>query len=100
MKDNKSIIKKYLKEECVLNEYRAEQEYQGLHKYKDIEQELINYILNNLDEKNIIQVEGFTVKDLHEQYPLSILGAYNYLVYLRENPKEALINLKKGLPRW
>ena len=29
---------------------------------------------------------------------LNSLGAYNYLIYLRENPNEALASLKAGLP--
>lgn len=100
MKDSKQIIKKYLIEKAGLNDYRAEQEYLGLHRYKDIEQEFVDYILNAHEEKQYIEEEGFTADMLHKQYPLSVLGAYNYLIYLRENPKEALMNLKKGLPRW
>ena len=46
-----------------------------------------------------IEVEGYTAKRLFDEYPLSELGAYNYLIYLREKPKEALLNLRKGLPR-
>lgn len=100
MRDNEYIIKKYLREKYFLNEYRSEQEYQGLHKYSDIEQEFVNYILDIKNDNDFITVEGYTAKKLCEQYPLSILGAYNYLIYLRENKNEALINLENGLPRW
>lgn len=100
MRGYKQIIKEYLIQKIELNDYRAEQEYLGLHRYEDIEQEFVNYILNKQERKKCIEVEGYTAETLHKQYPLSILGAYNYLIYLRENPKEAMLNLEKGLPRW
>lgn len=43
--------------------------------------------------------QGYTARALHEGFPLSPLGAYNYLIYLRESPQEALADLKRGLPR-
>ncbi len=46
-----------------------------------------------------ITVSGFTAERLYNDYPLSLLGAYNYLIYLREAPKEALEDLRRGLPR-
>lgn len=49
--------------------------------------------------KEGIQVQGYDAKTLNKEYPLSPLGAYNYLIYLRENAKDALMDLEKGLPR-
>lgn len=100
MKDNKTIIIDYLRNTMKLNTYNAEKEYQGLHSYKDIEQEFVRYIINQLNDEDFLTVEGYTAKELNKKYPLSMLGAYNYLIYLREKPQEALIKLKKGLPRW
>jgi hypothetical protein len=48
---------------------------------------------------NPIKVEGFTACQLATNYPLSPLGAYNYLIYLREMPVQALADLEAGLPR-
>ena len=48
---------------------------------------------------NPVREEGYTARDLAFHYPLSILGAYNYLIYLRTNPTQALEDLKNGLPR-
>ena len=42
---------------------------------------------------------GYTAETLHRDYNLSPLGAYNYLVYLKEDPNNALTDLKAGLPR-
>lgn len=48
---------------------------------------------------NPIREEEYTARELVLHYPLSILGAYNYLIYLRTNPTQALEDLKNGLPR-
>lgn len=50
-------------------------------------------------DKNPIEVEGYTADKLHNEFPLSELGAYNYLIYLRKNPKDGLEDLRNGLPR-
>ena len=42
-------------------------------------------------------IEGYSAKRLNTEYPLSILGAYNYLIYLREDLQNALKDLKNGL---
>lgn len=95
---NEKIIKEYIKKNNNLNEYRANQDYNELHKFTDIEEEFVYYVQFGW-KSDLLYVEGFTAKKLHEEYPLTVLGAYNYLVYLREEPKEALNNLNKGLPR-
>ncbi len=46
-----------------------------------------------------VSEQGITAADLMENFPLSLLGAYNYLIYLRESPDEALEELRNGLPR-
>ncbi len=50
-------------------------------------------------DTDAVSVEGYTAKSLHNNYPLSEIGAYNYLIYLRKNPKQAKMDLEKGLPR-
>lgn len=42
---------------------------------------------------------GYTAKRLKQETSLTELGAFNYMVYLKRKPEEALANLKKGLPR-
>lgn len=41
---------------------------------------------------------GYTAKDIYHETELTILGAFNYMVYLKKKPHEAVNNLKKGLP--
>ena len=49
-------------------------------------------------KENIIKCEGYSAEELCNTTILKPLGAYNYLIYLRDNPEEALANLKAGLP--
>lgn len=50
-------------------------------------------------EKYSYKVQGYSAERLHKTTYLEVLGAFNYLIYLRNKPKEALLNLQKGLPR-
>lgn len=72
-----------------------------LSRYTDIYNEFVDVISCGkwMDTRMAVSVEGFTAEQLNSSYPLSLLGAYNYLIFLRESPKEALESLKKGLPR-
>lgn len=98
---NEIIIKDYLKNHMGLSEKRVLQELEGLKKYSDIVNEFAYYIQNswNSNKTEWITIEGFSARKLIEQYSLSVLGAYNYLIYLCEDPNEALEFLTKGLPR-
>lgn len=50
-------------------------------------------------KNNAVLVKGYTAEQLYRNYPLSELGAYNYLIYLRNDPEHAIDDLKRGLPR-
>ncbi len=83
-----------------LNEKRALDSLTSLKKHEDIMMEFYDYIiLEGFQGKRKIQVCNYTAQQLFENYELSVLGAFNYLIYLREEPEEALADLKKGLPR-
>lgn len=70
-------------------------------RYIDIYEELINYILSGeqFNETMTLAVEGYTAKQLTNETILTPLGAFSYLVYLREEPEEALATLKAKLKR-
>ena len=53
-----------------------------------------------LPKEDAYTVEGYTAQDLFETTYLTEIGAYNYLVYLQEHPKEGLEALAKGLPKY
>jgi hypothetical protein len=67
--------------------------------HRDIYKEFAYYVKCRHFVNEPIVIEGFSAKDLYEKYPLSIMGAYNYLIYLKEDTENALADLKAGLPR-
>lgn len=69
-----------------------------LHKYGDIFYEFYYYVLREPVEDEIVEA-GYCASKLIEEYSLSPFGAYNYLIYLREDPEKAIADLKAGLPR-
>lgn len=73
-----------------------------MEKQKDVFDEFMDCIRKDsfvFPDRDALSVEGFTAQYLHENYPLSEIGAYNYLIYLRNNPEQAKKDLKNGLPR-
>lgn len=56
-------------------------------------------IENKFPDSSIITAEGYTAEQLYHEYKLSLLGAYNYLIWLRTEPQEALKQLNDGLKR-
>ena len=84
-----------------MSEKRSVLAVQKLLAHKDIYDEFVLTATSGqyTKESGAVSVEGYTAEALSSNYPLSMLGAYNYLIYLRESPKEALEDLKNGLPR-
>lgn len=94
-------VLKMLKGEYKMSEKRAVLTIQKLLSHKDIFDEFVLVAKTGkyANESSAITVSGFTAERLYNDYPLSLLGAYNYLIYLREAPNEALEDLRRGLPR-
>lgn len=97
---DKSVLN-IIKSEFGMTDKRAVLAIQKLQAYQDIYDEFALAITTKkfANKLSAIIVEGFTAERLNTDFPLSLLGAYNYLIYLRESPKEALEDLRKGLPR-
>ena len=92
-------IAEYILHHMKLSQTRAEKSYEKIARYADIRKEFYQYIMDDeVFTPNPIKVEGFTAQHLATNYPLSALGAYNYLIYLREMPEKELADLKAGLP--
>ena len=93
-------VKAYLLRQCGMSEKRAEQTVMKFSAHPDILEEFACYIRNGgFPAENQLQVEEFTAEQLNRSTHLSVVGAYNYLIFLRDSPTEALDSLKKGLPR-
>lgn len=91
-----------LKRKFKMNQKMAIQSILELQKQTDVWNEFVQGLKSEpfvFPKQNAVTVEGFTAEHLCENYPLSELGAYNYLIYLRNDPKNAINDLKKGLPR-
>jgi len=96
----KDVIINYLISKNKMNMNEAGKVIAKLETHKDLLFEFFEVIeTDEFVDKNAIEVEGYTAKRIKETTYLTVLGAYNYLIYLRNNPKEALADLKKGLPR-
>ena len=89
----------YLLTETAMTEKEALDTFHDLEKYQDILEEFTKWIqTRKYLAQDAIRVEGYTAQKLVESTRLSPVGAYNYLIALREKPEEALDWLKRGLP--
>jgi len=81
---------------------RAQEMCSKLERHPDIANEFRSWLKGRSfpsENENCVTVEGYCARKLSETTYLEPIGVYNYLIYLRENPKDALLSLKKGLPR-
>lgn len=97
----RALITTYLKEKYGYTDQRAAEAIQYLNQQQEIAVEFVYYIEHGdfIPEKYASIYSGYTAKRLKQEISLSELGAFNYMVYLKRKPEEALANLKKGLPR-
>ena len=95
----REMVADYLCNECGISENRAKSVIKGLGKHKEVYYEFASYVKNRQFSSDAFAVEGYTAEQLYNNYPLSVVGAYNYLIYLREDPQNAIADLKAGLPR-
>lgn len=92
-------IKQYLTANYHLSNKRVEEVAEKLLKHYPIADEFYRTVNFGFPLYNPVKVKGHTAQSLYNNYNLSILGAYNYLIYLEKNPEQALKDLKHGLPR-
>ena len=98
----RDMMARYIQKKFDYSEKRANSMVSQMARYNDFFDEFFNYIrINKMQRKDgtKVTIAGYTAEKLMEQYNLSVIGAYNFLVYLREDPKEALADLKAILPR-
>lgn len=93
-------ITNYMLYACGTTKKGIAKELERLNRHKDIKMEFYETIMyGDFPANNPITVEGYNAKQLNKNTHLSVIGAYNYLIYLREDTKNALTNLQKGLPK-
>ena len=96
------MLQRYIRQKYGCSDKRAISTLNKMVLHEDIFEEFFNYARVGKfckKDKTQTRVCGYTAETLHRDYDLSPLGAYNYLVYLKEDPNNALAYLKAGLPR-
>lgn len=99
--DGEKIIINHLKQKYNYSEDKAQKTLNYLLQVKVIAFEYWYFITHGdyVPDKVAENYSGYTTKRLKQETSLTELGAFNYMVYLKRKPEEALANLKKGLPR-
>ena len=99
--EKESIIIEHLKNKYGYSDAKARKALDYLLQVKIIVFEFLYFIENGnyVPDKYASVFSGYTAKRISTETDLTILGAFNYMVFLKQNPDEALSNLKKGLPR-
>ncbi len=94
------LITAYLKKEYSYTDKKAADAVEYLMQAREIAVEFVYYIEHGkfISEKYASIFYGYTAKQLYQETFLSLLGAFNYMIYLKKKPLEALSNLRKGLP--
>lgn len=97
----KTTVLEYIQNQYSLSVEQAEGAWHYLKQDMHVLFELKYYVTNGcfVPEKHCYKVQGYSAEQLHKTTYLEVLGAFNYLIYLGNKPKEALANLQKGLPR-
>lgn len=96
------MLQRYIQQKYGYSDKKASSVLNQMVSYEDIFEEFFNYArIGKFCKMNKTQTQvcGYTAETLHRDYNLSPLEAYNYLVYLKKNPENALADLKAGLPR-
>lgn len=98
---SKSVIINYLISNNNMDMSTAGAALSKLEHHKDLLLEFFEVIeTGEFNEKHPITIEGYTSKHIKELTNLTILDSYLYLIYLRNLPTEAIINLKKITEIW
>lgn len=92
-------LRTYLTDVVGMSKSRSDEAIRKLEAHPDVHAVFAAYVGTGVVPEGGPVVLGHTAASLAREYPLTALGACNYLIYLRENPAEAQANLKAGLPR-
>ncbi|MCL2152157.1 MAG: hypothetical protein FWH57_04230 [Oscillospiraceae bacterium] len=93
---SEETILNYLTTELKIPKKVAENNIVKFKRHPDIMDEFVDWIKNRAFPENAISVEGYTAQLLNKTTFLSVVGSYNYLISLREEPEESLKDLKEG----
>ena len=97
----KDAVCRFLRENYDMSEQQAVDALEYLKRDIHVLAEFKHYIVTGsfVPDGCCYRVQGYSSEQLCRTTFLTPLGAFNYLIYLRERPEVALTNLKAGLPR-
>lgn len=99
---NTDLLKKYLSKQKGFDERLIAQTCESFLRNPDILDELNYYLVNNAFRQNPIEERGYTAQLLHELYGESlkrVFDAYNFLIFIREDPDYAIKIINKRFPK-
>lgn len=101
VKIKKDVICQFICETYSMSEQQANAAWEYLKKDMHVLFEFKYYVAKRrfVPADDCYKVQGYSAEQLYTTTYLEVLGAFNYLVYLKTKPQEALDKLKKGLPR-
>lgn len=99
-KASKADIYKFLEDKYNMSERDAENAWDYLAEDQNVLNEVEYFAKTGhfVPADKCYRVEGYSAEDIFKSTRLVEIGAYNYLIYLKHNPKQALQDLKNGLP--
>ena len=101
VKMKKDTICQFIRETYSMSEQQANDAWEYLKQDMHVLFEFKYYVAKRkfVPAEECYKVQGYSAEQLYTTTYLEVLGAFNYLVYLKTKPQEALDKLKKGLPR-
>lgn len=101
VKIKKNMICQFIRETYSMSEQQANDAWEYLKNDMHALFEFKYYVAKGdfVPADDCYKVQGYSAEQLYTTTYLEVLGAFNYLVYLKTKPQEALDKLKKGLPR-
>ena len=101
IKTSYDVVSKFLMSKYGLDEQGAKETWEYLCQDFEVLNEVKYFVLNNdfVPDDLCVKRSNYSAKQIFESTYLEEIGAYNYLVFLKNNPDRALERLKAGLPR-
>lgn len=96
---NNKVIMEYLIGEIGESQTIAQNHANGFARNPDIESEFVLWIQTRKFPENPIKVQGYSAEDICKISPLIPVGAYNFLITLREHTEFALADIRAGFPK-
>lgn len=93
-------IIEFLINELNQNERVAKRNATKLTKYEDIQNEFLDCLESEEYPEEGIVINGYSAKDISERASfMNVVGVYNFMVTLRDNPDFAIKTINDGFPR-